>query len=348
MRNFIMGCFLFALASQGAPALAQADIKLQEGAPDRYVVEKGDTLWSIAAKFLKEPWRWSEIWRLNQEQIKNPNRIYPGNVIVLDRTKRPPQLTLGQTIKLSPKALASAATDEAIRPIPANAIEPFLVRPVVVEERGLEKAPRIIAGQESRVNLGAGNIAYVSGIGKGAAILWQIFRPGRALIDPDTNRTLGYEAKYLGTARVSREGEPATIQILTSVQEISTGDRLIPAPLPVITQYIPRPPRSVIKGRIMSIYDGINTGEAGKNSVVAISKGQRDGLELGHVLAMYRAGVAIPDPESGKSRDGAPKFQLPDERYGLVFVFRVFDSVAYALVMESSRPVLTADFVQTP
>ncbi len=348
MRNFIMGCFLLALAMQVAPALGQADIRLQENAPERYVVERGDTLWSIAAKFLKEPWRWPEIWRLNQEQIKNPHRIYPGNVIVLDRTKRPPQLTLGETVKLGPKALSLPLAEDAITPIAPSAIEPFLVRPLVVEQGGLDNAPRIVAGEENRVNLGAGNIAYVTGMGKTAASLWQLFRPGRALVDPDTKRTLGYEAVYLGTARVTREGEPATIQIITSTQEISRGDRLVPAPLPVATQYIPHPPRTVVKGRIVSIYSGIATGEAGRNSVVAINKGRRDGLELGHVLAIHRAGVAIPDPESPKSRDGAPKIEMPDERYGLIFVFRVFDSVSYALVMESSRPVIPADIVQTP
>jgi len=340
----------------------QADVPLRENAPDNYVVEKGDTLWSIATKFLKDPWRWPEVWRMNQEQIRNPHQIAPGSVIVLDRTSGgAPQLRLqqpapvavgrpsgpGNTVRLSPQVRGEPLPAEGISAIPSNAIEPFLTEPLVIEEAGLAKAPRVIATQESRVHLGLGGIAYVSGVDKGGNV-WQVYRPGKPLIDPEDNKTLGYEAVFLGVVRVTRPGEPATVQIVSSKQEIATGDRLVAAVTPAPIQHVPHSPRTFLSGRVIGLYDGLATSEGGKFSIVSINKGVRDGLEMGHVLALYRKGGAIADPESGKSRDRDLVFQLPDERYGLVYIFRTFDAVSYALVMESSRPLTPGDVVRTP
>ncbi len=341
--------FMLAFSLGSASVLAQDAPKLRDTAPDRYVVEKGDTLWGIANRFLQDPWRWPEIWRLNQDQVANPQRIYPGNVIVLVRTQAPPQLVLvDDTIKLSPQVRTESLAAEAIASIPPGVIEPFLSQPLVIDETALEKAPRIVGAQENRVNLGTGGLAYVSGIGTTAELNWQIFRPGRPFVDPETNKTLGYEAVYLGTARVTRAGEPATLQIVSSKQEISQGDRLVPAGPAVINQYVPHPPKATVSGRIISLYGGLVTSEGGKNSIVSINRGKRDGLEMGHVLAILRTGATIPDPESTLSRDRAVSIRLPDERYGMVFVFRVFDQVSYALVMDSSRPVTPGDIVRTP
>jgi nucleoid-associated protein YgaU len=341
---------------------AQGDVQLKENAPDSYVVQRGDTLWSIAVKFLKDPWRWPEIWRLNQEQIRNPHEIVPGSTIVLDRTGAgvggvggdgQPQLRLqlgrgGATERLSPKVRSEPLATEAIPAIPSNVIEPFLTQPLVIERGGLAKAPRIIATQESRVYLGAGGTAYVSGFGRSEAPVWQVYRQGNPLVDPDSNTTLAYEAVYLGTVRVTRPGEPATVQIVSSKQEISTGDRLVAAGPPAPVQYVPHAPKTALKGRVIGLYDGLTTSEGGRYSIVSINKGARDGVEHGHVLALYRRGATVADPESTQSRDRAPTFSLPDERYGLVFVFRIFDNVSYALVMESSRQLTPGDVVQTP
>jgi LysM domain len=354
--NIAVLAFLFCAA---ALVHAQGDLQLQENAPDSYVVQKGDTLWSIAVKFLKDPWRWPEIWRLNQEQIRNPHEIVPGSTIVLDRTGAgaggdgQPQLRLqlgrgGATERLSPKVRSEPLAAEAIPAIPPNVIEPFLTQPLVIESGGLARAPRIIATQESRVYLGSGGIAYVSGFGRSDAPVWQVYRQGKPLVDPDNNRTLAYEAVYLGTARITKTGEPATVQIVSAKQEISAGDRLVAAGPPAPIQYVPHSPKTALKGRVIGLYDGLATSEGGPYSIVSINKGARDGVEHGHVLALYRRGATVPDPDSGRSRDTAPKFQLPDERYGLVFVFRIFDNVSYALVMESSRPLTPGDVVQTP
>jgi nucleoid-associated protein YgaU len=350
MPKSITAALALALALVSPGAFPQGVLKLQDNAPDHYTVVKGDTLWSISGKFLTEPWRWPEIWRTNQEHIRDPHWIYPGNVIVLDRSGPVPQLRLAgnSSIKLSPQVRSESLSAQAIPAIPARNIEPFLSEPLVVEENGLAKAPRIVAAEESRVNMGAGSMAYVSGFGESKQEVWQVFRPGKPLVDPDQNKTLGYEAIYLGTARVTRAGEPATVRIMSSKQEIMTGDRLVAAGDPAIVQYIPHAPTKEIKGRIIGLYDRLPTSEGGRDSIVSINKGKRDGLEHGHVLAIYRRGAAVPDPESSKSRDRAPLIQLPDERYGLVFVFRIFDSVSYGLVMESGRPVTPGDVVQTP
>jgi hypothetical protein len=324
------------------------EIRLQDGAPDRYIVEKGDTLWSIAAKFMKDPWRWPEIWRMNQDQVKNPARIFPGNVIVLDRNTSPARLLVGETVRLTPQIRSEAVAEAEIPSIPPREIEPYLSQPLVIEAGGLEKAPRIVATEESRVYLGEGGIAYATGLGADTKSTWMVYRPGRSLVDPDSKTTLGTEAIFLGTARVKRVGNPATIEIINARQEISSGDRLIASRPVSISRYVPHAPATVIRGKVIGMYDGLPTSESPRNSVVAISRGKRDGLEEGHVLAIMRAGATVADREAPVSRDIAPTFSLPAERYGLLFVFRVFDAVSYALVMESTRPVAPGNIVQTP
>jgi len=361
MQKSITALLALALAGAGLLALAQGDLQVKETAPDRYVVQRGDTLWSIASKFLNDQWRWPEVWRMNQEQIRNPHNISPGDVLVLDRSVSPPQLRISDAggdrgagvggaegVKLLPRIYTQPLASEAIPAISPRAIEPFLTQPLIIEEGGLDKAPRIIATEENRVNLGTGNVAYVSGFGGTDAPVWQVYRAGQPLVDPDNQRTLGFEAVFLGTARVTRSGEPATVQIVNSKKEISAGDRLIPAPPPTIPQYVPHAPGSAVGGRIIGLYDALATSVGGRDSIISINRGRRDGLEVGHVLAVYRNVVVYDQKDYLKSRDRSPAIQLPPERYGLVFIFRTFDSVSYALVMESSRPVQGGDIVQNP
>src|SRR6266545_3089897 len=359
MQKSITALLVLVFTGAASLALSQGDLTLRDNAPDRHVVQKGDTLWSIATNFLKDPWRWPEIWRMNEEQVRNPHLIFPGDILVLDRSVSPPQLRLVEkpdtgrpapagSVKLSPRIYSEPLAKEAIPAIPLKAIEPFLTQPLVIEQGGLDKAPRIIATEENRVNVGAGSVAYVNGFGGADVPVWQVYRTGRPLVDPDTRRTLGFEAVFLGTARVTRSGEPATVQILDSKKEISAGDRLIPAPPPTITQYVPHAPASAVNGRIIGLYDLLATSEGGRDSIISISRGRRDGLESGHVLAVYRHVVIYDQRDYLKSRDRSPAIQLPPERYGLVFVFRTFDSVSYALVMNSSRPIQSGDIVQNP
>ena len=328
------------LQAAGAPAAA---LELADDAPDRHIVVPGDTLWDIAAKFLKQPYRWPEVWRLNQEQIRNPHWIYPGQVVVLDRREAQPRLRLAEVVidkQLEPRVYAQQER-AAIPSIPPGVIEPFLSQPLVVEANALDPAPRIVATQEGRVYLGRGDIAYASGVGTDVK-LWNIYRPGKTLVDPDNGEVLGTEAVFLGTASLQRAGEPATLSIASSLQEIGRGDRLLPAPRPDIVSYAPRAPSQPVSARVVSVYGAV--AEGGRYSILALSRGKKDGVEPGHVLALYRAGAEVASRDSGKK----DQLKLPDERYGLVFVFRVFERVAYALVMEVKRPVVAGDRVGNP
>ncbi len=381
MRKAIISLIL--LLSPALPALAADAGALKEDAPDRYIVVPGDTLWSLSGRFLKDPWKWPELFKMNQDQIKNPHRIYPGNVLVLDRSAQEAQLRLledqASTVKLSPKVRAEPLAARAIPTIQPSAIEPFLSKPLVVGQAELDGAAKISATQESRVAIGAGNTAYAQGLSKDKGEVWQLFRRGDALVDPDTNETLGYEAIYLGDARVLKFAEQSTIEIVKSTQEIYVGDRLLPASkTPPIFAYAPRAPQKSLRGRIVSAYGSVN--EGGPTSIITLSKGSRDGLEVGHVLAIYRSQVASryghrtsplygrqglggeePRPyyQQNTSRDsplyarGDPISQadiakLPDERYGLVMVFRTFDRASFGLVMQASRPVAVHDIVTNP
>jgi nucleoid-associated protein YgaU len=257
-------------------------VQLKEGAPERYVVISGDTLWSISSRFLKDPWRWPEIWKMNKAQIRNPNRIYPGDVIVLDTSAGAPQLKLlsRDTLKLVPATRIEPTVTTAIPPIPLNDIEPFLSQPLVIEKDGFAQAARIVSTEENRVVVGAGDRAYAKGIRENAPRDWQIYKHGEALVDPDTKETLGYEAFYLGEATVIKAGDPATILIKKSTQEVNTGDNLTPAPQDVaLSSFVPHAPEKSISGRVISVYGGV--AEVGAMSVVTINRGGQDGLEGG-------------------------------------------------------------------
>jgi len=363
--------------------IPQTPLAFKADAPDRYVVVRGDTLWGISERFTDSPWRWPEIWNFNREQIRNPHWIYPGDVIVLDRvsgtlsiagadgkpaapggpgtpggpgdgTGKPaarPGLDAGSavgTVKLSPRLRAESTARDAIPSIPASAIEPFLSRPLVIEPDGLDNAPTIIATEENRVIIEAGNQAYVRGMGDSKEENWFVYRRGKPLVDPDTNNTLGYEAIYLGTARLTRAGDPATVRLTTVTQEVGRGDKLLPAGVPEVPKYAPHAPAVFMQGRIIGIYGGLGkVGEAGPQQIITLNRGRADGVEVGHVFALYRPGPLIAD--ASLKIDGKPAtFKVPDERYGLAFVFRIYDRVSYALVMRISRPVNPLDVVQTP
>ena len=348
MRRIIFALYLsFSTAAAFAQTKPAAPIELAPDAPERHIVVPGDTLWGIAGKFLKDPFRWPDIWRMNTEQLKNPHRIYPGQVVILDRSGGDPQLKLGQVVKLGPQVRTEDIPKE-IPAIPAQAIEAFLSQPLVIETDGFVNAPRIVATQEGRVFSANGDTIYASGVDPNIR-QWQVYRPGKPLLDPDSpdpdkKEVLGLEAIYLGDARsISKAGEITTLTLTTVKQEIGRGDRLVPASRPEIINYMPHLPTQDLNARILAIYGGV--GEGGRNSIISISRGKRDGIEMGHVLALYRAGATVTNRfEDDKKQTHI----LPDERYGLIFVFRVFERVAYALVVESSRSVVPGDRVSKP
>jgi hypothetical protein len=350
-----MSRFLLALilALSLGSSIAAEPPKLADTAPERYLVVPGDTLWGISAKFLREPWRWPEIWRMNQERIKNPHRIYPGDVILLERDAQGnPILRLergakgGSSASLDSKVrpqIQEEVLTDAIPPIPPNVIEPFIATPLFVEENTLQSAPRIVATQENRVFLGKGDTAYVQGADPEHKD-WLVFRNGQPLYDPeDPGRLLGYEAFHLGTVTQLETSDPAVFEVTEAKQEMGYGDRLVPATRPELVDYVPHAPEQLIEGRVVSIYDGIGSG-GGRLSIVAVNRGSVDGVEVGHVLALERNRVV----ERRDENDRKESIVIPPTRFGLIFVFRTFEHVSYTLAVQAGGLIEPGDFVRTP
>ncbi|MDP3087936.1 MAG: LysM peptidoglycan-binding domain-containing protein [Methylotenera sp.] len=381
MFHYIITLLMFCCISFSAQA---EDVALKNNHPDRHVVVKGDTLWGISGKFLKDPWQWPKVWKLNRNQIKNPHLIYPGDVVFLDMSSGSPQLKLlRETITLQPGAVEEPLDREAISTIPLSVIAPFLSQPLIIEKDQLVTSPRILAAQDDRVVLSPGTRVYIDKIEESDGLNWYVYRPAESLVDPDTKEILGVEATYLGDARITKYGEPASADISKAKEEIFTKDRLVPTGDEVITNFVPHAPDSEISGRIINIYGGV--AEAGPQSIVSISRGTADGIDVGHVLAINRYGRVIKDPEYKEEKKSSSKLKelnfdvthdaegkpivnfkkapentsgklvlepgmvkLPDERIGLLMVFRVFDRISYALVMQASQPIHKLDAVTTP
>jgi LysM repeat protein len=347
-----------------ADQVASAGVPLSElapNAPDSHTVVPGDTLWDISRLFLKSPWRWPELWGMNRDQIRNPHLIYPGQVLLLVKTDGRARLQIGQqvgggaagdTIKLSPQMRVSALDSSAIPSIPLHLIQSFLTDAVVFDTDELARAPRVVAAQEGHVVLGKGDLAYARG-DFGGATDFRIFRTSRELRDPDTREILGYEAPYVGTADLIHPAEdrrtpqgveivPATLQIRSVKQEVGIGDRLAPAPPRNLDRYAPHAPDRPMSGRIAAIYgEALN---AGQNQIVALNRGKRDGVERGHVFALWRDGEAVLD----KTQEKAQAIKLPDERHGVLFVFEVYERVSYALIISVKEPVKPGDRFTQP
>lgn len=342
-----------------AQQVAQAGVPLSElspTAPDSYTVKRGDTLWDISSMFLLRPWRWPELWGMNLDQIRNPHLIYPGQVLFLETKDGRARLRVGQpvgtpgsTIKVSPRVRSSSLDNAAIASIPLHLIEPFLNEAVIFNSNELEQAPRIVATQEGRVLVSRGETAYVRGE-LGELRDWRLFRNPKPLLDPGTKEVLGYEATYLGTAEYTRPGStsatgeiiPASFQVQSTRLEVGVGDRLSPVPTREFISYVPHAPQGALDGRVASIYGDALT--AGQNQIVALNRGAKDGVERGHVLALWRQGRPATDTTYG----GKQAIQLPDERHGLLFVFRVFDRMSYALILNVQDPVQVGDRFTQP
>ena len=362
-----------------ADQVAQAGVALSElsaTAPDSYSVKSGDTLWGISGLFLKSPWRWPELWGMNMADIKNPHRIYPGQQLYLERNGGRATLRTSrsggdgsagiETVKVSPRTRSQSLADDVIPTLRSQLIEPFLSEAIIVDDSGLTAAPRIVAAQEGRVLLSRGDRAYARGPAdrqiiesKGKLPDYRVFRNATPLKDPVTGAVLGYEAQYVGKAKLVRgesteqstdkDGKPrtdivpATIDIVGSKEEMRVGDRLLPEPERQMTSYMPRAPAGKVDARIVSIY-GSSVANAAQNQVVVVNRGSKDGMESGYVLAILKDGARLID----KTDAARPELKLPNERNGLVMVFRTFESLSYALILDIIDGVKIGDRLVNP
>ena len=314
------------------------ELRLQDNAPARYTVVKGDTLWDISGKFLQDPWKWPQIWGMNKEEIKNPHWIYPGDVIVLDTSGASPRLSLIhsgtlRTVVLSPEVRSSAIDESGIPPIPTTSISAFLDHPYVMTKDALDKAPRILKFVDDHLAAGAGDEAYATNDGSNT-LNWKVLRPSNPLIDPATQAILGYKVIYLGEAHTVSEGNPQRILIVTSPQEIQKGDRLKTEHDTYSFRYVPHAPSNPVNGQVISTDGGLF--EAGQYDTIILNKGRHDGLDEGTVLAVY------------KNQGKVEGITIPDSRLGLIMVYRAFDKVSYALIMQTTSSVNLYDFVRNP
>ncbi len=373
-------------ANQRASAtqVAQTGIPVEDllpNAPDSYVVKRGDTLWAISGMFLKSAWHWPALWGMNLQDIKNPHRIYPGQQLYLDKsngraTLRTRQAAAGggpptDTVILSPRIRSETLADASIPTLASHVIGPFLNEAIIVDEAEFSGAPRIVATQEGRVLLSRGDRAYARGQfgsagsgkalsdAKGEPFKYRIFRNATPLKDPTTGAILGYEAQYVGRAelvrgesvqqvtakdgKITTEIVPATIDIVAAKEEMRVGDRLVAEPAAIWQSYVPHTPTLPISGQIVSVYGSAVT-YAAENQVVVVNRGSKDGLERGHVMAILKDGQVLND-----STDSArTQIKLPNERNGLLMVFRTFESLSYALVLQITDGVKVGDRFTNP
>ncbi len=322
-------------------------VALAEGVPDRYVVQPGDTLWDIANVFLKDPWYWPEIWHVNPE-IENPHLIYPGDVLALVWIDGQPRITAvrGSAYRLSPQARITPL-EQAARSIPYEQIAAFLSKGLVLERDQIEGLPYILATRDKHLIAAAGNDVYVRG-GEPAqpGTRYSVVHVGDALVDPDNNQVVGYQGIYVGEGALARGGDPATVTLTSTNREALRGDRLLPESVDIPLNFFPKAPDSDIEGRIISVVDGVS--QIGQYMVVVLNRGARDGLAPGHVLTVFQAGDVVTDRFGGNSMFYGEEVKLPDEEAGTVMVFKVYDRIAYGLVMEATSAIHVLDAVRNP
>jgi LysM repeat protein len=368
---------------------------LNESYPQRYVVQRGDTLWGLATRYLHEPWRWPELWQKNPK-VKNPHLLYPGDVLTLlyvegrptlqvqrktpevvatpaqptptpeaqatpeatpeakpettPAPEKPPVVATAPvepapkglpTVKLSPQ-LRTMPLEKAIPTIPYDLIGQFLSRPRILTEEEIDSSPYIFSSVDEHLSAGAGNRVYVRGLKDPKTAEYVVVRKGNKYVNPDDeDDVLGYEAIHVGNAVLKRTGDPATFDLVSTNREILTGDHIMPAEDGILEQnFMPHSPPQFVDGEILAVQDGVM--QIGQYQVVVLNKGAEAGLDVGSVMAVYSSSARVRDTISRET------VRLPRERAGTLMVFRVFERVSYALIMQATRPIHINDAVTSP
>lgn len=368
------------------PGVPLADLAAQ--APERYTVKSGDTLWSISSLYLNEPWRWPELWGMNLAELPNPHRIFPGQQLFLVRTADgraqlststgdgvrlseagvAPSTQDIPTVRLSPMVRSQKLSELAVPTVQMHLIEPFLTEPLVMSSNELEHAARIVTAERSHNLMSTGDVIYAMGdertprpLDKAVAAQWRILHKATPLHDPATGEVLGWEAHYVGRAELlqsqpgvgsSRNGlnsaaavVPAQLRITRVREEITPGDRLLPEPERQFNNFVPHAPAMAVDAQVVKLYGAAGALQAGENQVISFNRGQRDGITPGMVLSLITAGRVVSDrSDGGQNR----MVQLPQSTNGYAIVFRTFERVSYALILEAQRDVKVGDRLVKP
>lgn len=345
MKTFLrfMGACAFG-ASLQAFAL---DVKTDH--PDSYVVKRGDTLWDISGKFLDKPWYWPELWQANP-QIANPHLIYPGDVLTLIYIDGQPRLRVDRgsnvrfsngDVKLSPQAKITPL-DTPIPAIPLDQISAFLVGNRVLTQEEVKGAPYILAGDEQHIAMGSGDYIYARGDWSQAGNSYGVYREGVNYVDPDTKEFLGFGVVDLGTARFENaESDIARFKITTATADVRVDDRLIASEeRKVESVFYPKPPATQIHGHIIHVFSGVRN--VSQYDVVVLNRGEREQLAVGDVLTIKGQGEIV------KDRHTDELIKLPNERRGVLIVFRTFEKVSYGLILRAQAPIKVGDTVENP
>lgn len=347
MKKLFLGLTVSVLLSVSVWA---EEVQIRDDRPDSYRVSEGDTLWDISGKFLENPWMWPEIWQVNP-QIDNPHLIYPGDVITLVYMDGKPRLAIERgtpttklspgTEKLSPK-IRYQPVAAAIPAIPLDAIDAFLTGSRIVTPKEYTDAPYVLAGEDGRLVTGAGDFLYARGEIDANVPIYGIYRKGKSFADPVTGEFLGYQALDVGSVKVAAiNGDIATMDITRTSQEILIEDRLLPsADRAVESTFYPKAPAEEISGVIMTVEGGVT--QVGRMNVVAINRGSRESLRAGDILAILKDGLVVQDRITGKP------VKLPDERAGLLMVFRTYEKMSFGIVLDAKRPLAINDKVVNP
>lgn len=347
MKKRILG---LAVALLMSGAVLAEEVQIRDDRPDSYRVSEGDTLWDISGKFLENPWMWPEIWQVNP-QINNPHLIYPGDVITLVYLDGKPRLNIErgqQTVKLAPGTeklspkIRYQPVAAAIPAIPLDVINSFLSGSRIVMPEEYNGAPYVLAGEEGRLVTGAGDKLFARGEIDANVPVYGIYRKGKSFKDPKTGEFLGYQALDIGSVRVAAiDDDIATMDVTRTTQEIRIEDRLLPsADRAVDSTFYPKAPDQDIDGLIMTVEGGVT--QVGRMSIVAINQGSRNSLKAGDILAIHKDGKVVQDRVTGKP------VKLPDQRAGLMMVFRVFEKMSFGIVLEATSPLAVDDKVRNP